>query len=192
MAVFTGFFFAAFFESIPLDMMRTPLTGDVRSGIHLSSAACSFIIIRFAHRQSQTMPDTQYTRLDEPSWPLMNKFYRAHQSSMKAVRDAQLWVARCDGIVGALCLRPVSGGFWLTGLFVDPALRGQGLAARLIAEAIAPVEGTVWLLCHPDLEGFYTAQGFSQQTVLPQSLAERLVRYKRNKPMIAMGLCRQG
>lgn len=27
MAVFTGFFFAAFFESIPLDMMRTPLMG---------------------------------------------------------------------------------------------------------------------------------------------------------------------
>ncbi|MEX5591088.1 GNAT family N-acetyltransferase, partial [Pseudomonas urmiensis] len=27
-----------------------------------------------------------------------------------------------------------------------------------------------------------------QDTVLPQSLSERLVRYKRNKPMIAMGL----
>ena len=42
------FFFAAFFESIPLDMMRTPLTGDVGSGIHLSCCARSFIIAAFS------------------------------------------------------------------------------------------------------------------------------------------------
>ena len=30
--------------------------------------------------------------------------------------------------------------------------------------------------------------GFTQETTLPQSLGERLARYKRNKPMIAMGL----
>ena len=47
---------------------------------------------------------------------------------------------------------------------------------------------TLWLLCHPELEGFYQRLGFTQDTVLPQSLSERLVRYKRNKPMIAMGL----
>jgi hypothetical protein len=81
------------------------------------------------------MPDTQYTLLAEPLWPLMNKFYRAHQSSMKAVRDARLWVARRDEIIGALCLRPVSGGHWLTGLFVDPACREQGIAAiRICAD----------------------------------------------------------
>ncbi|MCP2069279.1 UNVERIFIED_ORG: GNAT superfamily N-acetyltransferase [Pseudomonas reinekei] len=86
------------------------------------------------------MPDTHYTLLDEPLWPLMNKFYRAHQSSMKAVRDAQLWVARRDGIVAALCLRPVSGGHWLTGLFVDPQCREQGIAAGLIAAAVKDCE----------------------------------------------------
>ncbi|CAN2969753.1 hypothetical protein METHPM2_1590011 [Pseudomonas sp. PM2] len=32
-AVFAGFFFAAFFESIPLAMMHAPLTGDVALGI---------------------------------------------------------------------------------------------------------------------------------------------------------------
>ena len=67
-------------------------------------------------------------------------------------------------------------------------LRGQGLAAQLIRASVASVEGTVWLLCHPDLEGFYQRLGFTQDTLLPQSLSERLVRYKRNKPMIAMGL----
>ena len=134
------------------------------------------------------MPEIHYTLLDAPLWPLMNKFYRAHQSSMKAVRDAQLWVARQEHIVAALCLRPVSGGHWLTGLFVDPAYREQGIAARLIAEAIKDVEEPVWLFCHPDLRGFYERRGFSFDPALPYAMAERLSRYARSKPMIAMGL----
>ncbi|MBV2082174.1 MULTISPECIES: GNAT family N-acetyltransferase [Pseudomonas] len=127
-------------------------------------------------------------RLAAPLWPLLNKFYRNHDSSMKALKGGQLWVARDSEIVAGLCLSPVVGGQWLTGVFVAPAYRGQGLAARLIGEAVEGGEGTVWLLCHPDLEGLYQRMGFSQDTVLPQSLSERLVRYKRNKPMIAMGL----
>ncbi|MBT2374073.1 GNAT family N-acetyltransferase [Pseudomonas fluorescens] len=134
------------------------------------------------------MPELHINLLAEPLWPLLNKFYRSHNSPMKALKGGQLWVARHSEIVAGLCLSSVVGGQWLTGLFVDPALRGQGLAARLIREAVAPVQGTVWLFCHPDLEGFYQRLGFTQDTLLPQSLAERLVRYKRNKPMIAMGL----
>lgn len=134
------------------------------------------------------MSEIHYTQLDEPLWPLMNKFYRAHQSSMKAVREAQLWVARRDEIVAALCLRPVAGGHWLTGLFVDPAYRERGIAARLIAEAVQGVEGPVWLFCHPDLRGFYERRGFHFAPALPYAMAERLSRYARSKPMIAMGL----
>jgi GNAT superfamily N-acetyltransferase len=134
------------------------------------------------------MSEIRYTQLDEPLWPLMNKFYRAHQSSMKAVREAQLWVARREEIVAALCLRPVSGGHWLTGLFVDPAYRVQGIAAQLIGEAVKDVDGPVWLFCHPDLRGFYERRGFSFAPALPYAMAERLSRYARSKPMIAMGL----
>ena len=134
------------------------------------------------------MPDTQYSLLDEPLWPLMNKFYRRHQSSMKAVRDAQLWVARREDIVAALCLRPVAGGYWLTGLFVDPDCREQGIAAQLIATAVKDLQEPVWLFCHPDLRGFYERRGFSFDPALPYALAERLSRYARSKPMIAMGL----
>ncbi|WP_053178363.1 GNAT family N-acetyltransferase [Pseudomonas kilonensis] len=133
------------------------------------------------------MSEIHYAALEESLWPLMNKFYRAHQSSMKAVRDAQLWVARRDEIVAALCLRPVSGGHWLTGLFVDPAYRVQGIAARLIAEAVNGVNEPVWLFCHPDLRGFYERRGFSFDPELPYAMAERLSRYARSKPMIAMG-----
>lgn len=134
------------------------------------------------------MPDLQIELLAEPLWPLLNKFYRHHNSPMKALKGGRLWVARDGEIVAGLCLTPVVGGQWLTGVFVDPAYRGQRLAARLIHAAVADIEGTVWLLCHPDLEGLYQRMGFSQDTPLPQSLSERLVRYKRNKPMIAMGL----
>ncbi|CRM04373.1 Acetyltransferase (GNAT) family protein [Pseudomonas sp. 31 E 6] len=134
------------------------------------------------------MPELPIDLLAEPLWPLLNKFYRRHDSSMKALKGGRLWVVRDTEIVAGLCLSPVVGGQWLTGMFVDPAYRGQGLATRLIQQAVAGVDGTVWLLCHPDLEGFYQRMGFSQDTVLPQSLSERLVRYKRNKPMIAMGL----
>ncbi|CRM95830.1 MULTISPECIES: GNAT family N-acetyltransferase [Pseudomonas] len=134
------------------------------------------------------MPELPIDLLAEPLWPLLNKFYRRHDSSMKALKGGRLWVVRDTEIVAGLCLSPVVGGQWLTGMFVDPAYRGQGLATRLIQQAVAGVDGTVWLLCHPDLEGLYQRMGFSQDTVLPQSLSERLVRYKRNKPMIAMGL----
>jgi GNAT superfamily N-acetyltransferase len=134
------------------------------------------------------MSEIRYAALEESLWPLMNKFYRAHQSSMKAVRDARLWVARRDEIVAALCLRPVSGGHWLTGLFVDPAFRAQGIAARLMEEAVKGLDEPVWLFCHPDLRGFYERCGFAFDPELPYAMAERLSRYARSKPMIAMGL----
>lgn len=133
------------------------------------------------------MPELHIEPLAEPLWPLLNKFYCSHNSPMKALKGGRLWVARDSEIVAGLCLSPVLGGQWLTGVFVHPAYRGKGLAARLIRQAVAEVDGTVWLMCHPDLEGMYQRMGFSQDTVLPQSLSERLVRYKRNKPMIAMG-----
>ena len=133
------------------------------------------------------MPHTQYTQLDDALWPLMNKFYRRHQSSMKAVRDAQLWVGKRDEIVAGLCLRPMAEGLWLTGLLVDPACRGQGVAAALMAHALATVTQPVWLLCHSDLREFYQGNGFSAGPQLPYALAERLLRYSRSKPMIAMG-----
>ena len=129
-----------------------------------------------------------YAPLEAVLWPLMNKFYRAHQSSMKAVRDAQLWVARQDEIVAGLCLRPIAHGHWLTGLFVAPGSRGQGVAGALVSQAIAACDGPVWLFCDPQLQGFYEKLGFSLDVELPHALHERLVRYQRNKAMIAMGL----
>ena len=132
-----------------------------------------------------------YAQLDAPLWPLMNKFYRTHQSSMKASKDAQLWVAREQEVVAALCLRPAAHGYWLTGLFVAPDVRGRGIARSLVDAAVSSTEGApVWLFCDPELQSFYEGIGFCMAEDLPHVLFERLIRYQRNKAMIAMGITR--
>ncbi|PWB32901.1 GNAT family N-acetyltransferase [Pseudomonas sp. SDI] len=106
---------------------------------------------------------------------------------MRASANAELWVARAPGIVAALNLSAVAEGYWLTGLLVDPTRRSQRLAHRLIAQACSGKAGTVWLFCHPELAGFYQQQGFTGVDSLPAALAERLARYQRSKPLIALG-----
>ena len=127
-----------------------------------------------------------YDLLAPDLWPLLNKFYREQRSPMRGDKAARAWVARADDIVAALNLTPVVGGHWLTGLLVAQALRGAGVARALVEHAVAAVEGPVWLFCDPELAGFYQRLGFVEHYDLPQSLAERLVRYQRNKALIAM------
>ncbi|WP_025126867.1 GNAT family N-acetyltransferase [Pseudomonas sp. PH1b] len=133
------------------------------------------------------MPSPQFSLLAEASRPLLNKFYRQHRSPMRAGAEGQLWVARNPQIIAGMSLTPVAQGHWLTGLFVAPTCRGQGLATQLVAQARNQVEGPVWLFCHPDLKDLYQAMGFFCDPVLPPALVERLARYRRSKPLLAMG-----
>ena len=48
------------------------------------------------------MPELNIEPLAEPLWPLLNKFYRSHNSPMKALKGGRLWVARDGEIVVAL------------------------------------------------------------------------------------------
>ncbi|WP_017905291.1 GNAT family N-acetyltransferase [Pseudomonas asplenii] len=107
---------------------------------------------------------------------------------MRASGEGQLWVAREGGIIAGLSLTAVADGFWLTGLFVAPQKRGQGVAGQLIARALATAAGPTWLFCHPDLYGFYEKLGFAPAPQLPQPLVDRLARYSRSKPLIALGM----
>jgi len=132
------------------------------------------------------MPAHLISLLADAERPLLNKFYRQHQSSMRASSDGQLWVARSTEIIAGMSLSPVAEGYWLTGLFVAPACRGQGLAATLVEQARQTVAGPVWLFCHPDLEALYRSMGFAIAGQLPQPLNDRLTRYRRSKPLLAM------
>lgn len=124
--------------------------------------------------------------LPDSHHPLANKFYRAHRSPMRAPADETVWVAQRDEILAALCLRELPDSYWLTRLFVAPAERRQGLAASLLDAACTACQAPVWLLCHPELSAFYQANGFTPCSAAPAFVAERLARYQRHKPLIAM------
>lgn len=132
------------------------------------------------------MPETEFCPLPPLCQPLLDKFYRAHRSPMRSSGAAQVWVARQQEIIGTLSLAPVADGYWLTGLFVAPQWRGQGIAGQLIAVALKGLIGPVWLFCHPDLVRFYEQSGFTPATDLPPMLADKLARYQKTKALMAM------
>lgn len=118
--------------------------------------------------------------------PLVDKFYRAHRAPIRSKGEATLWVAKDDEIVGALNLTPMAHGHWLTGVFVAPSRRREGVAGRLINAALGEVEDPVWLFCDPELSGFYQRLGFVETDQLPAELAGRLTRYRQTKTLIAL------
>jgi len=133
------------------------------------------------------MPTPRFRHLPAQLRPLVDKFYRGHRSPMRSQAGDKIWVAeRGDEIVAALSLRPLAGGQWLTGLFVAPALRRQGVAAVLLGHSLALHPEPVWLFCHPELRNFYQRLGFEDCQSLPTELAERLTRYQRTKSLIPL------
>ena len=133
------------------------------------------------------MTSPRFRRLPLQLRPLVDKFYRDHRSPMRSQAGDELWVTEsASEIVAALSLRPVAGGQWLTGLFVAPTLRRQGLAAALLSHSLALHPEPVWLFCHPELRSFYQRLGFEDCQSLPTELAVRLIRYQRNKSLIPL------
>lgn len=136
------------------------------------------------HRTS--ISDDQLRLLPSEYRPLLNKFYRAHRSHMRAPAGARCWVAGTTEIVAALCLSSVENGYWLSGLLVAPEQRKKGLGAHLVARAVSENSGPVWLFCAPELVSFYRRLGFNESMVLPEALASRLQRYNSNRTLIAL------
>lgn len=132
------------------------------------------------------MRELHYERLPLLQRPLLDKFYRAHGSPMRAGNQGQPWVARHGEIVAALCLTPIDQGHWLTGLFVAPGARRQAIASTLVRQALEQADGPVWLFCHPELTAFYQLLGFQPCLHLPATLADRLIRYSRSKALVAL------
>lgn len=134
------------------------------------------------------MSELQYGLLSPELRPLIDKFYRAHGSTMRTARGdgVRYWVARRQGILGVLNLSPIEQGFWLTGLFVSNEERGQGIAGRLLEHAVNHAASPVWLFCHPGLVPFYQSSGFQTLASLPESLSDKLRRYQQSKPLIAL------
>lgn len=128
----------------------------------------------------------EYSQLSKAHQPLLVRFYRSHNSRNRVRHEATCWIARRGDIVAGLCLTPVAQGHFLTGLLVAPAERNRGVGAQLVREALASVQGPVWLFCKPELRDFYAALGFTVTDHLPETLADRLARYRQNKTLIAL------
>ncbi|MFH7519298.1 GNAT family N-acetyltransferase, partial [Pseudomonas syringae pv. tagetis] len=56
------------------------------------------------------MSEIRFCRLPDECRPLVGKFCREHQSSMRAAGKGQAWVGRQAEFGGALCLTPVGEG----------------------------------------------------------------------------------
>ncbi len=132
------------------------------------------------------MPTLDYSPLPKALQPLLVRFYRAHNSRNRIRPEATCWVARRGAILGGLCLTPVADGHFLTGLLVIPSQRSRGIGAQLVREALMSNSGPVWLFCKPELLDFYTQLGFVMTDQLPDTLADRLARYRRTKALIAL------
>jgi len=129
----------------------------------------------------------EFKQLPNEHRQLLNKFYRDQRSPMRTSQGATLWVARdADAIIAGLNLTPIEQGAWLTGLLVASEQRGRQVARRLVDTAASSIEGPLWLFCHPDLQVFYQALGWTVDPLLPTTLEERLHRYRQNKFLLAM------
>lgn len=107
---------------------------------------------------------------------------------MKARDVHQVWAVGAPDITACACIQAISGaeGHWLTSLFVDPALRNRGLAGRLLSQLRMTIDGSIWLFCRPELVELYYRHGYHIASQLPESLACKLVRYQRDKDLIAL------
>lgn len=105
---------------------------------------------------------------------------------MKVRSHHQVWALKGEEIEACLCIQPVEGGYWLTNLLVASQLRSQGRATALLAFVRAQVEGPIWLFCNPALMNFYRSVGYIECVTLPESLADRLNRYRRTKHLTAL------
>ncbi|OYT97544.1 MAG: GNAT family N-acetyltransferase [Pseudomonas sp. PGPPP3] len=133
----------------------------------------------------------RYQRLASELLPLANKFYKSQRSPMRVGRSEEVWVAQQVDIIAACCLKPVADGNWLTALLVAREQRQQGIASQLLSELRAHSQGPIWLFCAPELLDFYRRQGFTPCDDLPAELTERLLRYQRKQPLLALAAPQQ-
>jgi ribosomal protein S18 acetylase RimI-like enzyme len=102
-------------------------------------------------------------------------------------RESTILVARCDGAVAASVMVGHDGHRgWFYYLAVDPALRGQGLGRRMVAEAETWLAtrgvAKAMLLVRPEnsaVQGFYAALGYQ---VEPRTLMTRWLDGRAAKP----------
>lgn len=124
---------------------------------------------------------------------LVDRFYRDHGYKLRCATHERVFVLSSpagEWVAAARLIPQVSGHYWLRNLLVAPALRGCGLASRLVREikpAIFPLGCYCFAL--PHLTDFYSRLGFKTNPVhCPADIAALHARYRsRGRDWVLMG-----
>jgi citrate lyase synthetase len=111
---------------------------------------------------------------------LVNKFYKANGARGKAKGNERVWVVKQQQIIAAARIADISGCDFLTGVQVDKALTGNGIATRLIVELLKCQQDRCFTFPYTHLSQWYERLGFVKVASidLPKPLQMRFERYK--------------
>lgn len=131
-----------------------------------------------------------------PQWlpmmmaPLASRFYTSLGQKEKVRRDERVAVMRDpNGVIqAALRISPREEHWVLRALLVAPDHRRQGLAAKLLAFALAELESPLWCFAYPELSGLYLEAGFVEAKACqaPAAIVGPFSAYSRHRPLLLM------
>lgn len=121
--------------------------------------------------------------------PALAQFYKRNHYKGKVKATDNIWVMinTDDQIIGAARLCQQAGFTLLRGVWIDKALRTQGLGNQLLAHfKYAGVLEGCYCFAYLNLEGFYSRHGFCRVTSVPASLHSALERYNRQAVQVIL------
>lgn len=129
-----------------------------------------------------------YQAWGEPNFRPVNKFYKKQKHKGSASADEQVFVAyQGEDIVAAVRLVPYEGFFWLRSLYVEQALRGQGIGLALLEHVHTSIDLDIHCFPYDHLEHFYALAGYRISDTLPTALQQLYDRYSgRGEKILAM------
>ena len=143
------------------------------------------------------MQNYQVRRLLPEQRSALAQFYKRNQYKGKITATDNIWVMTHvdDQIIGAARLCQQAGFTLLRGVWIEKALRTQGLGSRLLAH-LKNVGALQECYCFPylHLESFYSRHGFCPVAHAPAPLHSALERYNRQAEQVLLmyqtvGLC---
>lgn len=100
-------------------------------------------------------------KFKESNCLLLNQFYKRHKEKSRAKPTDTIYVAtEGDAIQAGLRLLSYGDYYFLRSVFSAPAIRGQGIANKLIAHALSEQTQPIYTLPTPAAVGLYQRLGF--------------------------------
>ena len=130
--------------------------------------------------------------LQPVAYPLVNRFFKANGHKGKARSDERVFVFKHEGrIVAALRAFPKANGYLLRSVWVDIALREQGLGLQLTRNAVQALQpSSCWCYPYAHLRHFYIKAGLieRQPFEVPESISQPWKNYQsKGNTFLLMG-----